>query len=293
MKDAASRVLPGRSSASRQCATAVGCDSASPATPAWPRTRTHTSAASRRSACSASWPTHSDNPKQLLPKHGAKRFIAVEGDARLSMNPKNRRGRAMGRARRRHHRSTQGERHRSEVALSRALPDRGEGRFAADFGAPSQAGEFRSPMIERWSGRRVSCGSFPRIPLCIVFPPEAFELGVVREQFDLDPRREPVQLLLLAGPPFELPPEYLGRTRSDPPCTAACRARLLRPCRRVFPTSFEYLLEKLLAPVRERTQLRTLVARDHERSQGVVERESQMVAEPEIEGLKSFASMIV
>ncbi len=29
----------------------------------------------------------SDNPKELLSNHGAKRFIAVEGDARLTVNP--------------------------------------------------------------------------------------------------------------------------------------------------------------------------------------------------------------
>ena len=29
----------------------------------------------------------SDNPKELLSNHGAKRFIAIEGDARLTVNP--------------------------------------------------------------------------------------------------------------------------------------------------------------------------------------------------------------
>ena len=46
----------------------------------------------------------SDNPKELLSNNGVKRFIAVEGDARLTVNPgEDRRGRAVGRARRRHH----------------------------------------------------------------------------------------------------------------------------------------------------------------------------------------------
>ena len=69
----------------------------------------------------------SDNPKELLSNHGAKRFNRRRGRSPAHGEPgEDRRGRAMGRARRRHHQSARRERHRGDVPLPRALAGRGE-----------------------------------------------------------------------------------------------------------------------------------------------------------------------
>ena len=69
----------------------------------------------------------SSNPKEMLSNHGTKRFIAVAGDARLTVNPeKIAEAERWGRADRCHHQSARRGRGRSAVALPRALAGRGE-----------------------------------------------------------------------------------------------------------------------------------------------------------------------
>ena len=112
----------------------------------------------------------SDNPKELLSNHGAKRFIAVEGDARLTVNPgEDRRGRAMGRVRRRHHQSARCCRDRGAVALPRALAGGGklpnhQARSAGEAGLALDPGPDPRPHRHLLHGLRLRPP--PRLSRC-------------------------------------------------------------------------------------------------------------------------------
>ena len=128
------------------------------------------------------------NPKELLSHHGAKRFIAVEGGARLTVNPE-KIAEAMGRPRRRHHQSARHEHCRSDGPLPRALAGRGElpHHQARPEGAPDLALEREPhPHRHRLHGLRL------RPPPCL-------------------PRRHPEKADVPGSDPFRSrPPSMLG-----------------------------------------------------------------------------------